>query len=143
MNTPPNPKEKVMNKLSRIILVLGTFAILFAARTAHAGWVGGYPCVVNYQSRANVGDKMTVNLYSQPYCAGSYVTYVEFYGVNASGAAQTCIQPSSSIMAATMPALHQRILDNYWRYMSIYTDFPMNCGGVAYTPAVQLQMQTN
>jgi hypothetical protein len=133
-----------MNKLSRIILVVGTFAVLLASRSAYAGWISGYPCVVQYQSRANVGDKMTVNLYSQAYCGGSWVGSVDFYGVNASGQAQACIQPSMSITAATMPALHERILDNYWRSMSIYTEMnPVACGGYNYSAAIYLQMQLN
>lgn len=137
-----------MNKLSRAILVLGTFAILLSARAASAGpfsgWISGYPCTVNYQSRGNVGDKMTVQLYSQAYCGGSYVGYADFYGVSPSGAAQSCVQLSGSVPAATMPALHQRITDNYWRYMSIYWELSsLVCNGTNYSSATQLQMSFN
>jgi hypothetical protein len=137
-----------MNKLSRAMLVLGTFAMLFTAGIAHAGpfggWVSGYPCTVTYKSQASIGDKMTVNLYTQPYCGGSYVGYAEFYGLGPSGTAQPCVQASGSITAATMPALHQRITDNYWRYMSIYTELSSAvCNGTSYSSATQVQMTFN
>jgi hypothetical protein len=136
-----------MNKLTRIVLVLGTFAVLLSARSAHAGlgsWITGYPCVVNYVSHANVGDKLTMNMYSQAYCGGSYVGYVEFYGVSSSGTPQSCVQASGSIPAATMPALHQRISDNYWRQMSIYSEpSSVVCNGTNLSTATQLQMVFN
>jgi hypothetical protein len=137
-----------MNKLSRILLVIGTFSVLFTARAAHAGpfgsWVSGYPCTVTYKSQGNGGDKMTVNLYTQPYCAGSYVGYAEFYGLTSTGAAQSCVQAGISIPATTMPALHQRITDNYWRSMSIYTELSSAvCNGTNYSAATQLQITFN
>jgi hypothetical protein len=132
------------SRLSRMVLVLGTLVVLLTAKAAYADQIQGYPCLVSYVTSVSLGDTLDITLYTEPYCAGTYVGWSEFYSQPASGCGYGV--PTSSLASPdSLRALHAMAISNYWRRMlTSRKTVTSTCGGNSmFTVAYELRAYSN
>ncbi len=101
------------NSTIKKALLLAALSAGIGAGVAKADTLQGYPCDVSLSS----GDQLSVTLYSQTYCNGSYVGLVQVSSVDSSSQRGPGTYFRDSVMR-----LFEQLIANPWKFISASRD---------------------